>query len=171
MKVKRPNETDLREIARPAFQRLFWSKVDIGEPGACWQWMAGGDGRGYGVASVRGRSIRAHRVALAIADRPPGNMLALHHCDNKGCVNPRHLYVGDHSDNLADEFGRNGIRRPNAKLTPDDVRRVRALVKSDLTYQQIGERFGVTRAAISEIARKVTWSDIATTCQEEHENG
>ena len=50
-----------------------------------------------------GTSTRAHRIAWQIAYGPiPAGLLVLHTCDNPGCVNPVHLYIGTQKDNMRD---------------------------------------------------------------------
>jgi hypothetical protein len=54
-------------------------------------------------------SQRASRLALALDGRDPGELFALHHCDNPACVRPDHLYVGTQSENMRD-VARRGSR-------------------------------------------------------------
>lgn len=92
----------------------FWSRVD--KDGACWEWAGARHPQGYGVFSAGGRSLRAHRFAFQLANGPiPEGMFVLHSCDNPPCVNPAHLRLGSHADNMRDMSARR--RHTNSQKT------------------------------------------------------
>lgn len=95
---------DLLEIV----ERNFWAKVDVRSTHECWLWQ-GAFGKGdYGMVSIAGRTRKAHRVAYSLCGGTIGSKdLVLHSCDNKRCVNPRHLGLGNHSENLKQAYDRN----------------------------------------------------------------
>lgn len=86
------------------FESRFWARVDMsGGPHACWPWRGYVRPGGYGLLQRQdGKSLMAHRVALQFAEPQPPSTWALHHCDNKPCCNPLHLYWGTPSDNAND---------------------------------------------------------------------
>lgn len=84
----------------------FFSFVEIN--GNCWLWSGSLDRRtGYGNFTMKGRSKHCHRAAylLLVGSVPPG-LQVLHTCDVRHCVNPQHLYLGTHADNMRDKIQR-----------------------------------------------------------------
>lgn len=93
----------------------FWAKVDKSAAhNGCWVWTGARRGKGYGdIVGDAGRRIAAHQLSYKWAHGSiPDGLFVLHKCDNKLCVNPDHLFVGTHQDNMDDmvEKVRLGIR-------------------------------------------------------------
>ena len=103
----------------------------------------------------------AHRLVWQLTNDPiPEGLWVLHHCDNKSCVNPAHLFLGTIQDNLRDMRqkgrGRNGMTR----LAPSQVAEIRCLYASGRYSQRaLATRFGCTVANISLIALRKSWKN------------
>ena len=85
---------------------IAMSRIDAsGGPGACHPWIGARFNDGYGrLYLAHGVSVLAHRWLLGYLRSEPlkPEEFACHHCDNKPCCNPRHLYVGDAHSNMRD---------------------------------------------------------------------
>lgn len=118
--------------------------------------------KGYGRVWRDGRNQQAHRAAYAEAHGPiPDGAHVLHRCDNPACVNPDHLYLGDHAQNMRDRADRGwrtepGEGAPNVKLTEAQVREIWRL-RGTASRAEIGRRFGVTEGAVKGIHYRRTW--------------
>ena len=109
--------------SRPFLSR-FWSKVSTQEAAQCWLWTgccsikhAGTYGQ-FHLKRPRAM-VAAHRLAwvLSNAEPVPPQRFVLHHCDNPLCVNPGHLFIGDHSDNMRDMARKGRGRNQWGKFT------------------------------------------------------
>lgn len=75
----------------------------------CWLWLSTVTRKGYGMFRLHRseQRQRANRLAYAIYRGPiPAGMMVLHRCDNPGCVNPDHLFLGTAADNTNDMIGK-----------------------------------------------------------------
>lgn len=130
----------------------------------CWVW--GGVDREYPKFWNGERYIRASRYALSekLGRELRDGEEACHSCDNVRCVNPDHLFVGSHSDNMSDRHakGRNkpvvGENNPNAKLSRSDVESILELRRLGESQQAIADHFGVSQTQVSRIVRGHSWS-------------
>jgi len=152
-----------------SLEERFWPKVDIRGPDECWEWLAGKMGEGYGVIT-QGRydegKRRAHRVAWELTFGPiPDGLHVCHHCDNPGCINPAHLFLGNDAENMADSVrkGRSarGERNRHAKLTEEQVISIREEhARGNVTHMELAGKYGVTFGNIGYIVRRETWRHI-----------
>src|SRR5574343_1097240 len=102
----------------------FTRKYVVDPDTDCWNWTASRhrDGYGWFGPGGRGRLILAHRWSYERFVGPvPQGLYVLHRCDNPGCVNPDHLFVGTQQDNVDDciRKGRRSHQRVRRELFPE----------------------------------------------------
>ncbi|GMV18565.1 MAG: hypothetical protein AMXMBFR56_67890 [Polyangiaceae bacterium] len=166
---------DEKTIAR------FWSKVDKNGPipphmphlGQCWVWTAG-QANGYGrlcfwSGSRRVAVMYAHRISWVVHR---GTLLdelcVLHHCDNTLCVNPEHLFLGSRTDNAYDKVSKGrarggsmpGEQSPNAKLTEEAIRTIRAGRTAGRSLNTLAREHGVSKKLILRIVQRLAWKHV-----------
>jgi hypothetical protein len=144
----------------------FFCKIAFASSG-CWLWIGGLDGDGYGLIGHKpGR--RTNRVSWSLFNGEiPGNKLVLHKCDERCCVNPEHLFLGTHLDNVRDmiqkeraKFPRKmyGEENPISVLCENTVREIRlAYRRGKVGYKTLANKFGVSPSSISRVVKNETW--------------
>lgn len=148
---------------------VFWSKVE--KTAGCWLWRGNKAKRGYGAVEIaradnKRRRIGAHRYSFELAHGTiPNGLIVCHRCDNPACVNPAHLFLGTHADNLADKLSKDrqakGESNGRAKLNARMVRRIRALSAGGATRGELGRKYGVTDRNIGDIVNFKTWGHVS----------
>lgn len=168
---------------------LFWARVQKGE--GCWEWRGARADTGYGRTPIgrRGRGPFAHRFSYELHFGPiPTGLQVCHHCDNRGCVRPDHLFLGTARDNLRDmaakgrqvfqrdpskaargdrhgththpETLKRGEAHHNSRLTAEQVREIRARYPAE-GITVLGRAFGVSKQNIRAIVTGRAWKHVA----------
>ena len=84
----------------------FWARVSYPQDSECWEWTGYVMTAGYGELGFLGRKIGVHRFSYLLhKGELNAGMCICHHCDNRLCVNPRHIYQGTYRDNWHDMSG------------------------------------------------------------------
>jgi len=159
---KRPKRRNVYRPGRPITPVVerFWPKVNKGGEDDCWEWTGGKTSQGYGSFGwCKGVCENAQRSSWKIhyGGIPTGKFV-LHKCDNKGCVNPKHLYIGTASDNIADRVRRNPETfariKGNRRFKSAEIQRIRELYSTGkFTQRHLSFIFGCCHATIGSFIR------------------
>lgn len=179
--IMHTRNADGKFATQNAFDR-FTSKISP-QPSGCWHWTGTMNAYGYGMFSVGKRNYAAHRYAFQLANGiDPAGFCVCHRCDNPPCVNPAHLFLGTTQDNIADKLSKGrqrgpaagvehfsklrpeGVKRgsqlPQARLSENDVRRIRELYSNGQTQTSIAAEFGICASNVGKIVRGQGWGHV-----------
>ncbi len=137
----------------------FLAKVDKKD---CWEWTSQVTNGGYGKYSFKGTTVLAHRYAYeTFIGKIPKGLQVCHTCDNRRCVNPKHLWFGTAKDNAQDSVrkGRkaSGERNGSAKLKEKEIHEIRKMHKKGCSQTEIAKKYSCTQALISKIVNNKLW--------------
>ena len=151
-------------IATPELQCYFDNRYEPIPESGCWIWMHNVSNRGYGKITFDGRDYRAHRVSYAIYFGDPGELLVCHKCDTPECVNPNHLFLGNHQDNMDDRQNKrrhsHGVSRWCAVLDDEKVLDIRKAYGSGTSLSYLAEKYNVSASTLWSAAKRKTWKHV-----------
>ena len=146
----------------------FHNKYTIVSESGCWIWTAGlkvnnkyEQRPGFQIGKF---FVAAHRVSWELHNGPiPEGMHVLHRCDVSLCVNPDHLYLGTHQDNMCDKKTRGRARNGNhglrgceshgGRLTTAQIRGMIVMRAEGATLREVADRYQCSVAWVSLVAR------------------
>lgn len=162
-------------------KQRFNNKTLVVDSG-CLEWTGAVKKDGYGNAWHNGKTIPAHRLSWILHKGPIGNgLFVCHKCDNPICVNPEHLFLGTHADNMKDmrKKGRShwqintpAGRIPYVKKSVDHASRygsslsevsvaeIKRLILDGVSHASIAKMFGVSRPSITAIGSGRRWGHV-----------
>lgn len=134
----------------------------------CWLWVGASDYDGYGICSthfINGKKFtRAHRASYATHKGDfDSKLLVCHTCDNPACVNPDHLFLGNHLDNVTDctKKNRRHIGAKHSKLNSFEVLEIRhRYVYEYCTHEDLAKDYNVCRQTITAVLGRKIWQHI-----------
>lgn len=163
------NPENIRVVDEGDAAKRFSKKYDVIDSG-CWIWKRGTSKNGKGVLypkiHIETGTIGAHRYSymLHYGKEIPKNMYVCHKCDTPLCVNPDHLFLGYHSDNMIDmvKKGRShkgkGEHANRSVLTNKQAVEIRSI--NNMTQSEIAKIYGIAQTTVSRIKRKVSYNEV-----------
>jgi hypothetical protein len=159
-----------RQYTRTPNEVRFWSRVDKTE--GCWLFTGDKHHFGYGSfpmpksGSGAWTHVLAHRFSWELHnDAIPAGLFVLHRCDTPACVRPDHLFLGTRRDNTHDMMAKGrqavGTHKCNAKLTEEDIPRIRQLVAAGRSQASVAREYRVSHGIINEIVSRKRWKHVA----------
>lgn len=143
---------ELFSLCKDPLKVRLMAKIRISESG-CWEWTGQVRRDGYGLIWKDGKAVRAHREMYRLSHPEMlDDAVICHKCDNRGCVNPDHLFAGTRDDNNKDAMkkGRtaSGPRSGLSKLTTEQARAIKEDPRSQTT---IAKEYGICQSHVSRI--------------------
>ena len=166
-------ESDLLERIRlrRGFVEAKLSNYTVSEEG-CWEYQGQRQPYGYGRFSIyvnsmtpKARKASTHRLSYALHNGvDPAEMFVCHTCDNPSCINPKHLFLGTHKENMKDMAVKGraapqvGEANAASKLSSDTVKDIVEAIKAGRGNKDIAEGVGVSHSQVSSIRHGKAWS-------------
>jgi len=142
------------------------------QPDICWMMDLCCADNGYHRIAIDKKSRDAHRVSYIIHKGPiPDDLQIRHICHNKRCVNPNHLIIGTHQDNMDDRSNADrqakGSNNGNSLLTETLVREIIIDIWNGkyISAAEIGRKYEVYDTTILDILNGKRWTHITNQLQ------
>ena len=148
----------------------FYSNILINGSNECIEWKGTIKSNGYGqFKTLKQKWVHSHRYSYELfIGKIAENMCVLHKCDNRRCINPRHLWLGTKKVNTQDMINKNrriifplkGERNGMSKLKEQDIKYIRESYSSNNNCTKLSNIYGVSISTIDRIVHNITWRNI-----------
>jgi len=131
----------------------------------CWHWTGCFTNAGYGWICINRQQILAHRLSYELfRGKIKNGLYVCHSCDIRKCVNPQHLFLGTHAENLKDAAQKGRMKRElsgSTKLNRKQVKKIREKFKlGNVSQRKLAKEFGIAQSHISRIINFKQWFHI-----------
>lgn len=155
-----PERQNIPLQGRPLIERFKEKYIPVTETG-CWLWTGSIDRYGYGRMSVDYKETSAPRLSWKLhKGEIPKGLHVLHKCDTPACVNPDHLFVGTHKENMHDAVKKGRPRRPYTSFKRKDIIKIRRLRKQGYTLARLVKMFNACHTTIRNIYNNKRWKHV-----------
>lgn len=153
----------------------FYKRVGRSENG-CLEWAGAMHEQGYGMfwyrpTEKRGignwKAKKAHRMAWELEHGAiPDGLCVCHTCDNRKCVDVKHLWLGTNTDNTHDMISKGRDRKARGEanrstpFTEQDVRSMRQAYAAGVKQTELAKRFNTYQGTVGRIVRRETWGHV-----------
>jgi len=139
-------------------------KSKLNEENGCVEWLKP-HSSGYGYTTAFGEKKGAHIISWELANgRNANGYLIMHKCDNRKCINPDHLMIGDDALNQKDKVLKGRQAKGNdfksTKLNENIIKEIFCLFRNGYRQRQIAEKFNVDPSNISNILNRKRWRHV-----------
>ena len=109
----------------------------------------------YGQIEYDGRAYLAHRVSYMLHKGPiPEGMSVCHTCDNPPCINPEHLWLGTHRENMLDMCKKGRMNLSPRITIPERI--IKLIVKdriSGMRLKDVAFKYSISESYVSALSR------------------
>ncbi len=146
---------------RPDVKTRLLFRIEKTKSG-CWEWLGPRHWLGYASIWVEGKNQPVHRVSYQTFKGPiPKGLYVCHTCDNPPCINPKHLFLGTHIDNIKDAVSKGrharGEKNGHAVFTEKEILKIRA---SSENCSALARKYEVNPTTIQKIKKRISWRHI-----------
>ena len=151
------------------------SRVVVDQATGCWDWTGSKIKFGYGRIGVDDKTYSAHRLSYQVfRGEIPDGLCVCHKCDNPSCINPDHLFLGTHSENMIDAYRKGRVLPPeggnaqykkghkafNRVLPDNQVIEIKRMLKTGVAPSIIARKMNLKRQVVADIKRGQAYFDI-----------